>query len=314
MLTFAQPLFLLALLGLALPVIAHLVNRTRATPRRFPSIRFIQSSQLPRDKRRSLRDILLLLLRMGLLALIVLALAQPQWTPEPGAAVAPGAVKTVIVVDASASMDGWGGWEEARDAVKEITEQEATFGYVLFDQEVLAAEPLGENKAAMRMLLQDHQPELLPGNPARALRQARELLGETDSRRLIIVSDFQAANWQDTALPGFDEGVEIIFKPVGDYSQANLSLLEAQVYPSGADQLRVLARVRNDSTESVETPLRLITGNNTQTENIILAPGQVQTLSFLSEVPESLQGELTLPDDAFEADNSFHLWMSPPLP
>ncbi|MEM8549324.1 MAG: VWA domain-containing protein [Verrucomicrobiota bacterium] len=314
MLTFAQPLFLLALLGLALPLIAHLVNRTRATPRRFPSIRFIQVSQLPRDKRRSLRDILLLLMRLGLLALIILALAQPQWTPEPGAALPPGVPKTVIVVDASASMDGWDAWEQARAAVEELTKDEAAFGFVLFDQEVLAAEPLGDNAGALRMLMQDHQPELLSGNPSDALRQARELLGDSGARRLAIVSDFQATTWQDAALPGFDDEVEILFQAVGDYSQGNLSLLEANVYPVGGDQLRILARLRNDSTETVETPLRLTAGSNTQTQEVTLAPGQVQTVGFLSEVPESLQGELSLPEDAFLPDNTFYLWMSPPLP
>ena len=74
MLTFAYPWFLWGLLALAGPLVLHLLNRRRPRQLVFPSIRFLRRSQLPREGRRRLRDLLLLLLRLLLIRLSVLVL------------------------------------------------------------------------------------------------------------------------------------------------------------------------------------------------------------------------------------------------
>ena len=97
--------FLFALAGLAVPVILHLINREMVVDLKFPSVRFIDKTQLPRREKRRLRDLLLLLLRMALFAAVVLAFAQPiRITPQAAMAEERQLRQTVYVLDASSSM------------------------------------------------------------------------------------------------------------------------------------------------------------------------------------------------------------------
>ncbi len=314
MLSFAQPILLWGLLGLALPLLAHLVNRSRALPLRFPSVRFITPSNLPRDKRRSLRDILLLLLRLGLLALAILALAGPQWTPEQAATPAEkGRERVVLLLDASASMAGWDAWTDAREVVEAELSRNAA-GLVLFDEQVLATLPPEGETRHVRQLLDDIEPGQLTGKPAPAIEAALDLLGSEGPRRLVIISDFQGTTWQGAALPAAGEDVAVELQQVGNFTTPNAALLNARAYPASEGMLRVLARVRNDAPEPWDITLSLSTTGDTQSQTLSFAPGQTQTFAFLVPEPENLLGELELQPDAYAADNTYQLWLGMPLP
>jgi len=79
MLSFTYPFFLWGLLALGAPLLLHLLNRKASRRLVFPSIRFLQISQLPREGRKRLRDWILLLCRMILFACLVVTLARPHW-------------------------------------------------------------------------------------------------------------------------------------------------------------------------------------------------------------------------------------------
>ena len=70
------PLGLLALAGALLPLLIHLIRRTEQKPIDFPALRWLSESAKPRRRLR-FDDRWLLLLRLMLLALIALLLAQP---------------------------------------------------------------------------------------------------------------------------------------------------------------------------------------------------------------------------------------------
>ncbi|PRQ09041.1 vWA domain-containing protein [Enhygromyxa salina] len=99
------PLALLGLLGLALPLIAHLLGRERPQKIRFAAVRFIAPREPVITQRRELRDWPLLLIRLLLLALFVLVLARPVIGSEAAVAVLAEPHDAVILLDASASMD-----------------------------------------------------------------------------------------------------------------------------------------------------------------------------------------------------------------
>lgn len=315
MLSFAQPLFLYTLAGLALPLIAHLVNRSRAQPLRFPSIRFIAPSQVPRDERRWLRDLLLLCLRLLLLAAIIIALAGPRWTPQTDVTVSTGDPLTMIVLDASASMGGWNAWEQAREAIdQELEATTGATGLVIFDSEVLAAVAPGGNARSIRQIAADVTPGQREGNPAPALEAALERLGGEGPRRLVIISDFQDSTWQGARWPAFGEDVELAFVQVGDRALPNAAILEARTFPASDGMVRVLARVRNDAGTAQDITLTLRAAENETTQTLSFAPGQTQSVDFLVDLPESLTGELVLAEDAYALDNTYALSLAPPLP
>lgn len=98
------PLFLLAALAAAIPVILHLINRQRAKDLPFSTLRFLKISVQKTRRRRRIQDLFLMLLRVAALLLIALGLANMSitnlsalWGGGASAAVA-------IVLDNSASM------------------------------------------------------------------------------------------------------------------------------------------------------------------------------------------------------------------
>ena len=73
--TFAAPLFLIAALAAAIPVVLHMFNRRRAKELPFPTLRFLKISVEKTRRRKRIHDVLLMLLRAAVLLLIAAGLA-----------------------------------------------------------------------------------------------------------------------------------------------------------------------------------------------------------------------------------------------
>src|SRR5947209_12929252 len=95
---------LAGLAGVAIPPIIHLLNRRRYDVVDWGAMQFLQVSETTR-RRLLIEEILLMLLRMGLIGLMVLALAIPQATSPFLAAVSGRANRDVVLIfDGSYSM------------------------------------------------------------------------------------------------------------------------------------------------------------------------------------------------------------------
>ncbi|MAE63499.1 MAG: hypothetical protein CMJ18_04435 [Phycisphaeraceae bacterium] len=101
---FAAPLMLAGLAALALPIIVHLLDRSRTAPVDWPTLRFLAAVSRQATQRRRVKQLIVLTMRLLLLGLIALAMAMPYARGE-GAADDPGLPLTlVIVLDHSYSM------------------------------------------------------------------------------------------------------------------------------------------------------------------------------------------------------------------
>lgn len=112
---FLNPLMLLGLTGLALPVLVHLLSRRRYDIVDWGAMRFLELA--PNARRRiRLEELLLLLVRMLLMGVMAVALARP-WVPGNwlGRWGTPQNRDVVILIDGSASM-GWEGRAETPHA------------------------------------------------------------------------------------------------------------------------------------------------------------------------------------------------------
>ena len=78
---FLQPWFLLGLSAIALPALIHLIHRRRRRVVPFSTLRFLLQTDRRSARRHRIVDLLVLFLRMLLLALLALALAQPYLRP-----------------------------------------------------------------------------------------------------------------------------------------------------------------------------------------------------------------------------------------
>ncbi|MEO7362186.1 MAG: BatA domain-containing protein, partial [Gemmatimonadaceae bacterium] len=89
---------------LALPVLIHLLSRKRAVLQKFPSLRFLDVTRLLPTRSPNLSDIPLLLVRLGVLAAAIVALAQPLLMSAGRKQELNTSLARAIVVDTSRSM------------------------------------------------------------------------------------------------------------------------------------------------------------------------------------------------------------------
>lgn len=101
---FLAPFFLFGLLATAIPLVLHLRKSTRHKKIVFSTTRFFDEQFIKSSRRARLQDRLLMALRIALLALFVLALAQPLIGVKGLAAWMTGKRNVAIIIDDSESM------------------------------------------------------------------------------------------------------------------------------------------------------------------------------------------------------------------
>src|SRR5262245_52613748 len=121
-LPFLAPMMLIGLVGLAIPIIIHLLNRRRFNVVDWGAMQFLQISEATR-RRIMVEELLLMLLRMGLIAVFVMALALP-FVPSPAFArfVGGGDRDVVLLFDGSYSM----GFKDQGKSAHELAKEWAT--------------------------------------------------------------------------------------------------------------------------------------------------------------------------------------------
>jgi hypothetical protein len=77
--TFLQPTYLWALFSLAVPLLIHLLNKGDVKTVKVGSVKFLKESDTKQSRKIRLHELFLLFLRMLLLGLIILYLAEPRW-------------------------------------------------------------------------------------------------------------------------------------------------------------------------------------------------------------------------------------------
>ena len=116
---FLTPWFFAGLVGVGLPVWLHLLRKHRSTPTPFSSLMFFEQHIQSSIKHRRLRYLVLFALRMLLIALIVLAFAQPYIFQKVLPRTRSGEI-TVMAIDNSLSMRAGTQMEEAKQQARSL--------------------------------------------------------------------------------------------------------------------------------------------------------------------------------------------------
>ena len=205
---FLNPVMLLGLLAVLVPIIVHLINRRQAARVPFPAMVFLLRSQEQTARHLKLRQWLLLAARIGVLLLIPLAMAQPYALCGESGVTAderlPAAV--VVVVDDSGSMswrEGGGrtlydqAAERATQLVRELRSWDRVAVIFASDEPLVAGAGLADDRAATLRALRGHEPRYGSAGLAAALQEARLLLLEADQpvRRVVVVGDDTRRAW-----------------------------------------------------------------------------------------------------------------------
>lgn len=331
-LSLLAPLFLAGAALLAAPYIIHQIRRPEREPIRFSSVMFIPNIQKEVIERRRIQHILLMLLRMLLLLLLVAAFSRPYWRALAAEDTELGPIRHVILLDTSYSMGAQDVFERAkraaRDAISDIESGESisvmTFARSL---EVVVpftsqTNPDAGSKKAARAAIEAAQVGSGNTDYLSALEMAEQrarLPGDGEAYRLVLhlVSDFQASG-----LPNRHSGwklsptVELDLLPVGSDFPRNHAVTDTHIRKSADSGLRVLAKVRNWSSDDVDDlSISLVLNGETLQQNklSVRARSATQT-SFRLEPSASgtIEGYLELESDDLSLDNRrYFTWNSP---
>ena len=324
--SFLTPLFLVALAGLAIPVVIHLIQRERKNVVQFPSLMFLNRIPYQSVQRRRIRHWVLLLLRLAALALIVLAFARPFLRRAEGAAGASGAREVVVLVDRSYSMgygDRWGrALAAAGDAVNGLRAADRG-SIVFFDTAAEVALRSTADKGRLTAVLAGAQPSAAATHYGPALKLAGTILSESPlpRREAILVSDFQRAGWQGAEGLRLPDGAALTPVDLGGGDTANASVtpvsLERTTF-ANQERVAITAGVLNQGgrpLNALDVHLE-VDGRVIQSKALAVSANGSASTTFdpLTLASPNLRATVRIGADALERDNRFHFVVSPGRP
>jgi hypothetical protein len=199
--SFLTPLFFLGVAALAAPILVHLVRRTRARRVQFPALVFVRQVPQRTIRRRTLHNVLLLLLRCLAILMIVIAFTRPFFSGGSAARDNSAAGATVILIDDSLSMRREQLFAEAQrraeGAVDEARNDEQV-ALLSFDKRYTVLNRFTTDKNRVRFNVKSLTAGWDGTDYEQALRGAESLLGEietTGPKRIVMISDFQMPGW-----------------------------------------------------------------------------------------------------------------------
>lgn len=317
--SFLNPLFLLGLAAVAVPIIVHLVRRTKAPRVEFPSLMFVRRVPQRTIRRRQLTNLLLLLLRTLAFLLIVLAFVRPYFSSS-DAANAENRTSTAILLDTSFSMQAGDRFEQARNRASRLVDEARNgdrVALITFDQNFDIQSRFSTDNGKLKSLIAQLKPGAGATDFAQALRGAENLFKEAPTRRkrICLISDFQASGRLPAeAAYRLNSEIELVPIDVGagdlfNLSIADVSALPAIYQPKYTD--KVSARIVNHSDQerqNVRVEFQL-NDRTVEKREIRIPAGNATTVEFtgFNLIDGTNRGMITVEGDEFPLDNRFFI-------
>ncbi|HZM02224.1 MAG TPA: BatA domain-containing protein [Candidatus Saccharimonadales bacterium] len=331
--TFLQPLVLLGLPLVLVPVIIHLLNRMRHRPRPWAAMRFLVAATRSSISNTRLRQFLILLCRVLAVAMLVLFLARPLAGGWLGWALSPPPDAILIVLDRSASMETQAGPASKRQQALALLAQaarpfEERSRLVLIDSATRQAQEIGHASAL------EHWPAAQPTDTAAdlpaLLRAAYDWLIENraGAAEIWIASDGQRSNWlpEDprwktavAQLGGLSQRIRVRLLDLDQPAEANASIsIKELLRRPRADksELQFVLDLQRNRNSSTPIPVAVtLDGQKTETE--VKLDGQSLRWRYkvdLGSRNEGGWGSFALPADGNLHDNTAYFVYGPNTP
>ena len=317
-LQFLTPLFLaVGAVAASLPLIIHLLNRERARRLVFSTIRFIKMSHQANVQRHRLKQLLLLLMRILILALLGLAFARPFFADTPTTTGTVGGVRNIVIIlDTSYSMGYLDTFDQAKKTAIELAaalQPSDTSALIFTNNRARVIKPLDAEHqriqtAVMSAQLTNHTTDYLD-----AIQSADQMLGEAEigAKQIYFVSDLQRIGWESFVdTDKLSPDVEIAFVDVSAKEPVNLAITGVsvpQVVLNEQKPAQVVVRVQNFGEQAFEgLPVELfIDDNNVATTTLDIEPNDVMDILFpvRFRTEKVHTGYAALPDDHLAIDD-----------
>lgn len=322
---------LLGLAALSLPVIIHYLFRSRYRVVNWAAMDFLRKSLEETSRRIQFRELLLMLLRIALLALLAFALMRPSSQSRHGDANTP--VDAVFIVDVSASMAITEGkttrLNDAKNAALSMLASlpsQSTIHILQTGQHVLdlgPASPTNRDQARfiIEHLEQSHEAlHLLP-----ALQEAEAILGRGSmaNKEVYLFSDMQRSDWNSAgadlnqawaSLQQQGQAILVQTRHASQPANATLLNLRPQVaLPLPGDRVPFLVEVRNTGTSTLQGLTVTLQGSNAERDSDSqtvppLKPGESVALTLTTRLEQRGKNIVTaeLQGDELAIDNKLH--------
>jgi hypothetical protein len=325
------PLYALAALAIAGPILFHLIRRQPQGQQQFSSLMFLQPSP-PRLTRRSrLDNWLLLLLRSLAIALIAFAFARPYLRERSLLNMVPSGRSLVVLLDTSASMQRDEVWLAAQQELRELVASLSSEDYLslyTIDTSLTEIIPLGSAEleaAASQQAVLAAAEELRPSWHATDLAaglieladllDAQKIDGQTlaaDESEIILITDLHTDSGAES-LQGFEwpEQVGLDVRRVAPSQPGNArpSLLAADEDQGESLRIRVENNLQSEVQNFQLTWLDERGSVQGAPTNVQVPPGQVRVVPLPDRAPLK---RIRLTGDSWDADNELFVLRAEP--
>lgn len=322
MISFANPYFLGALACVAVPILIHLFTRDHIKHVAFSTMRFFAKGAKMVVQRKKFQELLLILLRAAVVALLAFIFARPFFKSKvvenPGDAVG---VARVVVMDVSGSMRQAGLPEalkkEALAALDSLKQGEDEAALIAFDDAPIVQEPLAKAIDQVKTTAAAVTPGYGGTNLAEALRKANELLRGVHAKQkeIVLISDLQRQGWRyfkgDWKL-GSDVKLNIRALKAGG-TRAPACIVEASAPTSlvlDGQPSSIAVRIANRTEEALnnlEVTL-MLNGTKADTQNVNIRANGTAAVRFRHtfDTPGDNPGSVVVGSNASSAGSVFY--------
>ncbi|XLS27538.1 BatA domain-containing protein [Flavobacteriaceae bacterium M23B6Z8] len=300
---FKNPEVLWALFLLLIPVIVHLFQLRRFQKVPFTNVKFLKEVVLQTRKSRNLKKWLVLISRLLLLAMLIIAFAQPYIANRN---ILQSSQEMVIYLDNSFSMQAPGKngplFDEAvQELIKGIDEESS---YSLFtNTDTFREATLKSNKEALLGL--NYSQNQLSYNEI--LLKAKNLFSKDAEsvKNLVVISDFQNNDATLTQLA--DSALQIRPVVLRPTNWTNISIDSVYVKNSTASGMEVNVVLKRNTSEGEEKAISLYNkGTLVAKAGTDFQDNNSCEITFTLPSDQSVEAQITLDDTSLFYDNSFY--------
>ena len=319
-----------ALFGLAavgIPIVIHLLNKMQVRQVHWAAMRFLLESVQKNQRRLQMEDLILLILRCLLVALLILALSRPtlQTSARPASS---RVVTAAIIIDNSYSMGLTNGiqtsLQQAQSAAVDVLKafpsgSSAALFFAANNVQPAIAQPTYDINLLRQTIgqakLTDRSTDL--GVALQLAVSTLQKQGEGTSKEIYLITDGQANGWGSMdqflkELADIQKQITVHIVLVGGEREANLAVtglrLEGGLTPVN-EPLRCTVEVTNESdAEASDVRVSLLVDDQPAVDQTIIdtiAPGASRTVALFAKLRSDGYHSITakIPPDRLPADD-----------
>lgn len=316
--------------ALAVPIVIHLWRRRRVVQVPFSTLRFLKIVAARTSRSSRIENIVLLLLRCLLVALIVLAAARPVLSTQAARLLGGDVPRTVVLaIDNSMSMgckvQGTTRLESSKAQALAVIEHlkpgdDVAVMAVGSTPQLLVAEPTLDHLVARRMV-ESIQPGEARSDFASVFREARKIVarGTHGLQELYFFTDSQETAWGFDAKPVFDEewmksGLRPVVVRPDNVNATNGAVTAVRIsapFATAGSQVTGVAVVENFSERRLQDVLEVRLGAERVVQKPIdIAPGASMEVPFEARMPQVsghwVEGIASIEGDNLPTDDRYY--------